>query len=356
MAFDDIISMPALKPFVLAFVLFLLATISVVVQFPFLFRSRDSFSNWPDSVIRAYGPVRPNGVGILPLLEPETTREFVTPAPKSTVLREIFDRALHIRLDAPQKVDEESHKSELKKLESLLAGSLDMDQLVVQARDETAYAVQLFNNTLEAAFQSTGLLEEVKLAIISPIDLPRDTRAIHPGAGFVKNWNEHRARVLPWWQEPNPEQPKSDRPQPGQPKPDLSVLKNLTIQYPIPLDECVELLDQCSDLRSLHLEWVVAPSRAGALDSSKLVMLPKLHSMTIRATVDLKEFFDIVDAPEMKALDMMLACQASPQLYDILWGELRSAHIQGVPALSSERAIRAKLDPEADIQLALLAN
>ncbi|KAL0945291.1 hypothetical protein HGRIS_000797 [Hohenbuehelia grisea] len=399
MAFDDIISMPALKPFVLAFALCLLATVAVFVQFRrvskgtknvhlqlspltpirqsvwpslralgsriahwarqtfFLYQTLwavDFISEWSDSVIRAYGPAHPDGVGILPLLEPEKSYEMVTPPPKMTVLREILDRALHIRLDAPQKVDEESHKSELKKVESLLAGSLAVDQLVVQARysrHETAYAVQLFNDTLEAAFQSTGLLDEVKLAIVPPIDLPGDTVAIRSGADLVKDWHEHGARVLPWWQKPKPEQPQPERPQPDQPKPDLSALKNLRIRYPMPIDECIELLSVCPALCELYIEWVVAPRQPVRSDLTKLVCLSKLRTMTIRSTVDLGGLFGVIDVPNLRALDLTLNCQTSPDLYDIQWDDLQSVRIQGIPGASSEREIRNRLHPQADIQL-----
>ncbi|KAL0950267.1 hypothetical protein HGRIS_010247 [Hohenbuehelia grisea] len=240
----------------------------------------------------------------------KTSRQVSLPVPGIrplfTVRRHIRDRELLIRLENPEQVDKESHDSELDKLELACDTAVDIEQLDIESQhtpEEAEYAIKLFNETLRLA---------------------------------LRGRHQRLARVLPWW---------------GLPRHDLSTVKKLKIQYPIPIDECIEMLAACSEVRELHLDSIVAPCQAGPFKFSKLVQLTKLRSLTIRTTVDLDEFFGVVKVPRLRALDMTLACQASPELYKIRWDGLHNVRVQGIPDAHSENHIRHRLDPGALVQL-----
>ncbi|KAL0945294.1 hypothetical protein HGRIS_000800 [Hohenbuehelia grisea] len=256
--------------------------------------------------------------------------DLAAPPRESSIVAQIHGRELSIHLENPVKVDQDFHSSELEKLERLCeASSFDIELLVVEAQhipEDVEYATKLFNEALRAALSFAGSLRDVKLI------LPSTTSPV------PTDQYQTSARVFPWWHLP---------------KHGLSTVTNLTIKYSIPIDECIELLSLCPDLRQLHVESIAEPIQAGPLKRHKVMQLTKLRSMKIRTTVDLAEFFRIVVVHYLWALDMELAGQASPHLYEIPWRNLKTARVIGIPNIQSERDIRSRLRSNADIQISL---
>ncbi|KAL0945293.1 hypothetical protein HGRIS_000799 [Hohenbuehelia grisea] len=232
-----------------------------------------------------------NNKDSVPHTAPPGIHELVVPPRESSIVSQIRDGELTIRLENPKEIDQDFHSSELEKLERLCE-SCDIERLVVEAHptpEEAEYAIKLFNEASRAALQFSGPLREIKLILPPTIPLIRTDRChVHAPA-----------QVFPWWHLP---------------KHGLSTVTKLTIKYPIPIDECIDLLGLCPDLRHLDVGPIVSPSQVGLLNSRERIYFTNIRSMMVRTAVGLSQFYHILNVPTLQARGMVLTFQASPRL------------------------------------------
>ncbi|KAL0945394.1 hypothetical protein HGRIS_000888 [Hohenbuehelia grisea] len=122
---------------------------------------------------------------------------------------------------------------------------------------------------------------------------------------------------------------------------DLSQLVTLKLQYPLPVNDCLQLLSLCPNVQELDLGWLVSSVQSQERQPSKYTQLVKLFSLKVSSSVDLSQFFWALSLPGLRKLAMDIASPTAPYRYNINWEVLDNLDVRCISDEGCESKLAA---------------
>ncbi|KAG9225123.1 hypothetical protein CCMSSC00406_0007466 [Pleurotus cornucopiae] len=178
-----------------------------------------------------------------------------------------------------------------------------IDIEVTSGCEEVPYAGEILNDLL-CVLQSCSICPN-EIAVRLPLMKHQDVGMgiTHALLQTLKNIPS----LVPWWRHG---------------RMDIGQLTRLTLSYPLPLDDLIELVSRTPCLEELSVGCVLAPNSSFSVDFTKYTVLNKLLSLKLESMVDLEAFFELVGTPDLRQLDLKMRWGATPDTYDVCWERL----------------------------------
>ncbi|KAJ8692289.1 hypothetical protein PTI98_009616 [Pleurotus ostreatus] len=183
-----------------------------------------------------------------------------------------------------------------------------IDIEVASGCEEVAYAGNVLNDLL-CVLQSCSISPN-EIAVRLPFMQHQDasTGISHAMLQALKNIPP----LVPWWRHG---------------RMDIGQLTRLTLVYPLPLDDLIEMLSRTPCVEELNVTCILAPNATFSVDFSKYTVLSRLSSLNLESMVDLEAFFELINTPNLNRLNLKIREAATPDAYNVRWDRLGHVNV-----------------------------